>query len=333
MYLGTRTTRWIGFAIGLALMLCLVFPAGAAKPKRAVMISPYGKGVPFDSLAYQGLEDAAKEYGMQVKLVEARDRAEYESQIQAMAELGYDIVFALHDYFGEPMKAVAKMYPNTKFVLVDSQIVGDTANMLSVAMEPQEGCYLAGIAAARATKAKKVGFIGGLDHPIIIQFLAGFEAGLKSIDPSISISIAFSGVFDDPVKGREMAMAMIDKGADVIMHAADFTGVGVLKAAAERRVWGIGVDLDQSDVAPGHVLASALKDARGAVHEAVRMVAEERFKPGLMIYGIKQGADLIAISSDLPFYKQNPRVLEEIADARKKIEAGQIVVPKTTKTR
>jgi len=297
------------------------------------MISPYGKGVPFDSLAYQGLEDAAKEYGMQVKLIEARDRTEYESQIQAMAELGYDIVFALHDYFGEPMKVVAKMYPNTKFVLVDSQIVGDTANMLSVAMEPQEGCYLAGIAAARATKAKKVGFIGGLDHPIIIQFLAGFEAGLKSIDPSICISIAFSGVFDDPVKGREMAMAMIDKGVDVIMHAADFTGVGVLKAAAERGVWGIGVDLDQSDVAPGHVLASALKDARGAVHEAVRMVVEERFKPGLMIYGIQQGADLIAIPSALPFYKQNPRVLQEIADARKKIEAGQIVVPKSTKTR
>ncbi|BAS27897.1 membrane protein [Limnochorda pilosa] len=317
----------------LAMVLVQPTPAAAGRPLRAVMISPYGKGVPFDSLAYQGLEDAAEKHGLQVKLVEARDQSEYESQIQAMAELGYDIVFALHDYFAEPMKAVAPLYPGTTFILIDSQVDGGLPNMLSVAMEPQEGCYLAGIAAAHATQSKKVGFIGGLDHPIIIQFLAGFEAGLHSVDPEIDISVAFSGVFDDPVKGREMALAMIDRGADVIMHAADFTGVGVLKAAAERGVWGVGVDLDQSDVAPGHVLASALKDARGAVRAAVQMVVEGTFEPGVMIYGLEQGADLVAIPADLSFYREHPEVLAAIERAQEEIKAGIIVVPKTTKTR
>ncbi|NMB12230.1 MAG: BMP family ABC transporter substrate-binding protein [Firmicutes bacterium] len=322
-----------GLLMVAVLVLTLALPAVAAKGQRVVMISPYGKGAPFDSLAYEGLENAARDFNLEIKLVEARDRTEYESQLQAMAELGYDVVIALHDYFGEPMKMVAPYYPKTKFVLVDSQITGDTENMLSVAMEPQEGCYLAGIAAANATQTKKIGFIGGLDHPIIIQFLAGFEAGLRSVDPDITIYTAFSGVFDDPVKGREMGLAMIDRGVDVVMHAADYTGVGVLKAAAERDIWGVGVDLDQSDVAPGHVLISALKDASGAVYETMRMVVQGEYRPGLMIYGIKEGASLIAIPKDLPFYAENPHVLEQIEAARERIEAGEIEVPKTTKTR
>ena len=323
----------LGLLAVTVLVLSLTLPGLAQKAERVVMISPYGKGAPFDSLAYEGLEDAARDFGLEIKMIEARDKTEYESQIQAMAELGYDVVIALHDYFGEPMKMVTPYYPETKFVLIDSQITGDTDNMLSVAMEPQEGCYLAGIAAAHATKTKKIGFIGGLDHPIIIQFLAGFEAGLESVDPDITIYTSFSGVFDDPVKGREMGLTMIDKDVDVLMHAADFTGVGVLKAAAERGIWGVGVDLDQSDVAPGHVLISALKDARGAVYETIRMVVEDEFRPGLMIYGIKEGARLIAIPEDLPFYKDNPAVLEQIEEARKRIEAEEIIVPKITKTR
>lgn len=334
-----RTSQWakVALLVGLVVMLSggLVLagalPASAAA-KRAVMISPYGTGTPFDALAYSGLQDAARDFGLEVTLIEATDLSEYETQLVAAAEMGYDIILALHDYFAEPMIEVAQMYPDTTFILVDSAITAGLPNMLSVVMEPQEGCYLAGIAAAYATKTKHVGFVGGLDHPIIIQFLAGFEAGLKSVDPSIRISVAFSGVFDDPAKGREIALSLIDRGADVIMHAADFTGIGVLRAAAERGVWGIGVDLDQSDVAPGHVLISALKDARGAVYEAVRSVVEGDFKPGVMVYGIEQGAELVAIP-DIPFYKENPHVLQAIEEARERIKRGEIVVPRTTDTR
>jgi len=321
----------LGLAIAVAVLVGAT--ALAAGPERAVMISPYGTGAPFDSLAFSGLEDAAEEFGLDVKLLEARDQSEYESQLMSAAEAGYDIVFALHDYFGEPMIDVAGFFPDTKFVLVDSAITENLPNMLSVVMEPQEGTYLAGIAAAYATKSKHVGFIGGLDHPIIIQFLAGFEAGLKSVDPDIRISVAFSGVFDDPVKGREIALSMIDKGADVIMHAADFTGVGVLRAAAERGVWGIGVDLDQSDVAPGSVLISALKDAHGAVYSVVRSIVQGEFQPGVLVYDTSRGADLVAIPEDLPFYQENPQVLDAIEKARQQIENGEIVVPKETSTR
>ncbi len=316
------------------LVLALVWGvAVAAAPQRAVMISPYGTGAPFDALAFSGLEDAASEFGLEVKLLEARDQSEYESQLTSAAEAGYDIVFALHDYFGDPMIDVADFFPDTTFVLVDSAITAGLPNMLSVVMEPQEGTYLAGIAAAYATKTKHVGFIGGLDHPFIIQFLAGFEAGLHSVDPSIDISVAFSGVFDDPVKGREMALSMIDKGVDVIMHAADYTGVGVLNAAAERGVWGIGVDMDQSDVAPGSVLISALKDARGAVHDVVRSLVQGDFEPGVLVYDTEHGADLVAIPTDLPFYAENPQALEAIEAARAQIESGQVSVPRETATR
>lgn len=317
-------------ALGLALLLAT---AAAAGPQRAVMISPYGTGAPFDSLAFSGLQDAASEFGLEVKLLEARDQSEYESQLTSAAEAGYDIVFALHDYFGDPMINVAEFFPDTTFVLVDSAITAGLPNMLSVVMEPQEGTYLAGIAAAYATKTKHVGFIGGLDHPFIIQFLAGFEAGLHSVDPSIEISVAFSGVFDDPVKGREMALSMIDQGADVIMHAADFTGVGVLNAAAERGVWGIGVDMDQSSVAPGSVLISALKDARGAVHDVVAAIVAGEFEPGVLVYDTEHGADLVAIPTDLPFYQENPQVLAAIEAARAAIENGTVQVPRETTTR
>lgn len=329
-----KMSKWskVALLVGLLVAMLAVLPTAAAAAQRAVMISPYGTGTPFDALAYTGLRDAARDFGLEVTLIEARDQSEYEPQLMAAAEMGYDIVLALHDYFGEAMIDVAEMYPDTTFILIDSAITAGLPNMLSVVMEPQEGTYLAGIAAAYATKTKHVGFVGGLDHPFIIQFLAGFEAGLKSVDPDIHISVAFSGVFDDPARGREIALALIDRGADVIMHAADFTGVGVLRAAAERGVWGIGVDLDQSHIAPGHVLISALKDARGAVYEAVRLVVEGDFEPGVMVFGIEQGAELVAIPN-IDFYKENPHVLEAIREARAKIERGEIVVPKTTSTR
>lgn len=324
----------IAVRVVLALILCLGLSGGvAAKTLKVAMITPYGAGNSFDDLAFKGLQDAQKQLGVQIKLVEARDKAEYPVQIRGMAELGYDVIIGLHDYLAKDMIAIAKEFPKTKFVLLDSYITEKLPNYKAVAMEPQEGSFVAGVVAARATKTKHVGFIGGLDHPIIIQFLAGFEAGLKYVDPSIKISTAFSGVFDDPNKGREMALNMYSKDVDVIMHAAAMTGLGVLKASEETGKYSIGVDLDQSGVAPGHVLVSALKDARGAAYQVVRSIVKGQFTPGLEVFGASQGVELVAIPRDIAFYKEHPEVLKEVDQVIAKIKNGQIKVPKTTATR
>jgi len=180
-----RTSQWakVALLVGLVVMLSggLVLagalPASAAK--RAVMISPYGTGTPFDALAYSGLQDAARDFGLEVTLIEATDLSEYETQLVAAAEMGYDIILALHDYFAEPMIEVAQMYPDTTFILVDSAITAGLPNMLSVVMEPQEGCYLAGIAAAYATKTKHVGFVGGNENPHVLQAIEEARERIK----------------------------------------------------------------------------------------------------------------------------------------------------------
>lgn len=315
------------------LLIVAVTPVISAKELRVVMITPYGEGVPFGDAAYQGLVDAARQYSLNVRLIEARDPSEYQPQMRAMADLGYDVVIALHDYFAEDMVTVAKEYPGVKFVLIDSYREADLDNFRSIAIESHQASFAAGIAAAYATETKQVGFIGGLDHPIIIQFLAGYEAGLHYVDPSIKISVAFSGVFDDPVRGREMALAMFSSGVDVIMHAADYTGLGVLRAAREVGTYGIGVDVDQADVAPGHVLASAIKDVRGAVFYVVEEIVQGDFTPQLLVFGPEHGAQLTAIPTQIDFYKENPEVLAVIAEAAEKIGTGEIVVPYTTETR
>lgn len=315
------------------LLVVTVSPQVSAEELQVVMITPYGEGVPFGDAAYQGLLDIAEEYSLNVRLIEAREQSEYQPQMRAMADLGYDVIIALHDYFAEDMVVVAQEYPEVFFVLIDSYREADLDNFRSVAIESHQPSFVCGVVAAYATETDHVGFIGGLDHPIIIQFLAGYEAGLHYVNPEIEISIAFSGSFVDPVLGREMALAMLNGGADVIMHAADYTGLGVLHAVREAGKYGIGVDVDQSDVAPGHVLASAIKDVRGAVFYVVEEIVQGDFIPELLVFGPEHGAELIAIPTDISFYQQNPEVLDIVADVIAKISSGEIAVPYTTETR
>ncbi|HHY15642.1 MAG TPA: BMP family ABC transporter substrate-binding protein [Firmicutes bacterium] len=317
----------------LVLVLLIAAPLVSAKELRVVMITPYGEGVPFGDAAYQGLMDAARDFSLNVRLIEAREPSEYQPQMRAMADLGYDVVIAMHDYFAEDMVTVAAEYPEVTFVLIDSYKEAELDNFRSIAIESHHASFAAGMTAGYATESKHVGFIGGLDHPIIIQFLAGYEAGLHYVDPDIKISVAFSGVFDDPVQGREMALNMFSGGADVIMHAADYTGLGVLRAAREVGKFGIGVDTDQADVAPGHVLASAIKDVHGAVYYVVEEIVAGDFTPELLVFGPEHGAQLTAIPTDIEFYQKNPEVLEKLEEAIEKIRTGEIEVPYTTETR
>jgi len=320
-------------AVVLSVSFNFLLAGEAKKPLKIAMVTPYPLGRPFTNLCYQGLEDAKRDFGDQIKLVEAPREVEYPIQIRGMAEIGYDVIIGLHEMLAPYMIRIAPEFPKKKFIIVDSYQTAPIPNLKTIPIEPQEGCFVAGVIAAHATRTNHVGFIGGLDHPIIIQFLAGFEAGLKYVNPDIKISVAFSGTFGDPAKGREMALAMFDKGVDVIMHACDKTGLGVLKAAAEVGNYGIGVDMDQSNVAPGYVLVSALKDARGAVYHAIKEIHEDRFKSGLCVFGVKEGAKLVAIPKEIDFYQRHPEVLREVEVVLEKIKEGKIVVPKTTTTR
>jgi len=212
------------------------------KPKEAVMIVEIPKGDPFIDLAYSGLEQLGKDKGVNVKIIEALDKSEHEEQIRAMAELGANPIYVLWDNLGAAVLEVAPDFPETKFIIADAYVETDLDNVKTIVVEPQEASFIAGFVAAKTSKTKHVGFVGSMDTPIINRFRAGFEAGVKYADESVKIESVYAGNANDPNKGSEIAKLLIGNGADVIMHAANKTGLGVIKACEEEKVLAIGVD-------------------------------------------------------------------------------------------
>lgn len=321
-----------GLVISL-LILAIAVTGGeiqAEETMKVAAITPYGTGVPFEEAAFAGLDEAAEDFALETTIIRAEDPGEYPVQLRAMAEEDYQVIIALHDYFYEDIEMVAEEYPEKKFILVDSHRDTERENLKIVEISPSSGSFLSGVAAAHATENEHVGFVGGLDHPIIIQFLAGLEAGINHVNPEIEISASFAGTFEDPGTGQELALNLMERGADVIMHAADYTGIGAMRAAAEADNYAIGADVDQADIAPGQVIASAIKDVGGAVYYSLEEIAAEEFQPGHFVFGPEYGADMVSIPEEIEFYQENPEVLSLIEELKTELEAGEIEVPLTT---
>ncbi|MYU23661.1 BMP family ABC transporter substrate-binding protein, partial [Streptomyces sp. SID8352] len=212
-----------------------------------------GKGdQSFNDAAYAGLERAQKEYGYKtadIEPTEGETDADKEQRLASLAKQGYNPVIGVGFAYGPAMKAVAEKYPKTTFGIVDSVVEGK--NVASLVFAEHEASYLAGVAAAKATESKVVGFVGGVDVPLIHKFEAGFEQGVKDTDPKVEVlsqyltQTAEEGGFSSPDKGRAAAEGQIEKKADVVYQAAGLSGQGVIEAAAKAKVWAIGVDSDQ----------------------------------------------------------------------------------------
>lgn len=311
----------------IAITICaLSLSSVAAVKQRVALIMNQPLGDPFANLVYAGLQKLEKERDIDAKLIESLDKSEHVEQVRAMARLGYNPVLVLWEDLADAAIQVAPEFPETKFIVLDCYTSADLPNVQTVVMEPQEASFLAGVVAARTTESKHVGFIGGSDLPVIEKFLAGFKAGAEYIDPAIKIDVAYAGTFIDPAKGLEMGRMMFASGADVVMHAANKTGLGVLRAAAEAGKWGIGVDMWQGDVAPGHVLWSALKDATNATYLMAKKALDGEFEQGLFIFGASTGAQLYD-ERDLEALPEDLKV--QVMEIEEQLRDGSIVVPST----
>ena len=226
----------------------------------------------FNEAAFNGAERWAAETGGTYKELEMQDEAQREQALRRLAEAGFNPVVMTGFAFGDVLAKVAPDFPDTKFAIID--MVVDQPNVKSVVYNEHEGSYLVGMLAAMASKSGTVGFIGGMDIPLIRKFGCGYAQGVLAVNPDAKIVLNMTGTtptaWNDPVKGSELTKAQIAQGADVIYAAAGGTGIGVLQTAADEKILSIGVDSNQNYMHPGQVLTSMLKRVDNAVYEAFK---------------------------------------------------------------
>jgi len=321
------TTKKSVFAV-LAAVLCLSASA-VAEIKVAVVFDKGGKDdKSFNNAAYQGVMKAKAELGAFVKFVEATDDNAYEPMLRAFAQKDFDLIIGVGVAQADPVKKVAEKFPNKHFAIVDAEV--KAPNVQSLLFQEHEGSYLVGAAAALASKTGTVGFIGGMDIPLIRRFEKGYEAGAKKVNPKAKVITNYVGITGDawnnPSKAKELAINQYSAGADVIYGAAGASGAGLFDAADAKRKFAIGVDSNQNGIKPGLVLTSMLKRVDQAVFAACQDVKAGKFTGGVSRFGLKNGGIDYAVDEN------NAKILT--AEMRKTLDglkadiiAGKIKVP------
>jgi len=243
------------------------------KVKIGVMLSENGLGdQSFSDLAFAGLTQARDEADVVIEYLELVETGTYEKGFQELVDNGNDLILALGFTGQEDLEKIALNYPEQKFVLVDA--VSEVENITSITFKEDEGSMLAGIVAATVSDSQVIGFIGGVEAPVVQRFEAGFIQGAKSINPDIVIHSEYAGDFDNDSLGAEMASKMIDEKVDVLYAAAGFTGVGMLREAEKRGVFAIGVDSDQYFYAEQAVITSMMKNIDIALLDIIHSYKE-----------------------------------------------------------
>ncbi len=273
----------LGAAAGLAIT------AGAAQAEPAIIFDLGGKfDKSFNEAAFNGATRWAEETGGSFREIEMQSEAQREQALRRFAEAGANPVVMTGFAFGNVLGEVAPDYPDTQFAIID--MVVDEPNVRSVVFSEHEGSFLVGMMAAKASESGTVGFVGGMDIPLIRKFACGYAQGVKHVNPDAEIIANMTGTtpaaWNDPVKGGELTKAQISQGADVVYAAAGGTGVGVLQAAADEGILSIGVDSNQNYLHPGSVLTSMMKRVDNAVYEAFKMGEEGNFETGVVVMNL-----------------------------------------------
>ena len=282
----------------------------------------------FNTSAYEGAIKAQKELGIELKYVEATDNNSLEVLHRNFAQKNYDLVIGIGFAQTDAIKKVAAAFPKTQFAIVDGEIIA--SNVRSLLFEEHEGSFLVGAAAAMKSKTGTVGFIGGMDIPMIRRFQKGYEAGVMFINPKASVINNYIGVtgeaWNNPAKAKEMALSQIGQKADVIFHAAGASGSGLFDAAAEKKIYAIGVDSNQNWIKPGVVLTSMLKRVDVAVFETIKDAQEKKFKAGVVRFGLKDsGVDFAIDQNNEKLWTATERA--KLTNIKKQIINKKIVVP------
>ncbi|WP_306006639.1 BMP family lipoprotein [Aquicoccus porphyridii] len=311
--------------LGAAAMLSL--SAGAALTEPALIFDLGGKfDKSFNEAAYNGAKRWVEDTGGSFREIELQSEAQREQALRRFAEAGFNPVITMGFAMADPLSNVAPDYPDTKFTAVDVTWL-DAPNIRQIGFAEHEGSYLVGMLAAMASESGTVGFVGGMDIPLIRHFGCGYAQGAMAVNPDIKIIANMTGTtpaaWNDPVKGSELTKAQISQGADVVYAAAGGTGVGVLQTAADEGILSIGVDSNQNHLHPGKVLTSMLKRVDVAVYDA--MTAGENLETGVFTLGLAE--DGVGYALD----EHNAALISdemkaEVDAAREAIIAGELNV-------
>ncbi|WP_160010800.1 BMP family protein [Rhizobium sp. 18055] len=315
-------------------LLTLFAVAAMATTALAADVKPalvYGTGGKFDKsfneAAYNGAEMFKKETGIAYRDFEPTGDTQGEQAIRNFASRGFNPVVAVSFAWTSAIEKVAAEFPDTKFIIVDAVV--DKPNVRSVIYKEEEGSYLVGVLAGMASKTGKVGFVGGMDIPLIRKFECGYEQGARSVKADAEVFQNMTGTtgaaWNDPVRGGELTKNQIDQGADVIYAAAGATGLGVLQTAADNKKFSIGVDSNQNYLHPGSVLTSMVKRVDLAVYNAYTDVKADKFTGGVQTLGIKEDGVSAAIDEHNKALI-TPEMLAAVEKAKADIIAGTVKV-------
>ena len=311
--------------LGAAATLALSVAMATAEP--AIIYDLGGKfDKSFNEAAFNGATKWATDTGGTFKELEMQDEAQREQALRRLAESGANPVVMTGFAFGDVLAKVAPDFPDTKFAIIDVDWL-DLPNVTQIAFTEDQGSYLVGMMAGLASKTGTVGFIGGMDIPLIRRFGCGYAQGVVAANPAAKIVLNMTGTtpaaWNDPVKGSELAKAQKAQGADVIYAAAGGTGVGVLQTAADEGILSIGVDSNQNGMHPGQVLTSMLKRVDNAVYEAFKTGTD--LKPGVTRMDLKAGGVGYAMD-DNNAKLVTPEMKAAVDAAAEKIKSGELVV-------
>jgi basic membrane protein A len=323
--------RFFGTALAFqALALSALAGAASAKQLRvAIVLDKGGKDdKSFNTAAFEGATRAKKELDLFVKHVEATDDNSFDTLLRAFAQKDFDIIFAIGVTQRAAVQKIAPQFPDKRFVLVDAEV--NAPNVRSILFEEHQGSYLVGAAAALASKSGKLGFIGGMDIPLIRRFQMGFEAGAKKINPAAKVSANYIGITGDawnnPAKAKELAVTQYAQGADVVFGVAGASNSGLFDAVEEKGKLAIGVDSNQNWIKPGLVLTSMLKRVDLAVFSTCEALSKGKFEPGIHRFGLSdKGVDYAVDQHNDKVL--TPEMRKKLEELKAQIIAGKIQVP------
>ncbi len=292
----------------------------------------------FNQSAWEGLQNFGKENGLEkgkggYDYIQSKSDADYATNLNTLVRQDFDLVYGIGYLMQAAVEEIAQQQKDAHFAIVDAEV--KQPNVASILFKEQEAAFLAGVAAALTTKTNHIGFIGGMEIPVIERFESGFLAGVKAAKPDVQVDVQYAGAFDKAEVGQSIASKMYSSGADVIFHAAGATGNGLFKEASDRKAkapdkdfWAIGVDRDQADMGPEIVLTSALKRVDVAVQDLATKAKDGNFPGGeIVLYGLQEDGVGLAPINDKVANKAD--IESAVKDWIEKIKSGEVKVPGT----
>src|SRR3954462_14311257 len=281
------------WTLSLFALVAMSAVAQAQTPIKPAIV--YANGGKFDISFNEGVSNGAKKFTDETKIAvadfEPSNETQFEQALRRFAQRGNDLMIAVGFSQAVALEKVAKEFPNIHFTIIDSVV--NLPNVQSVVFKEQEGSFLVGVLAALASKTGKIGFVGGMDIPLVRRFQCGFEQGIKYANPNAELISNMTGTtpaaWNDPGRGAELAKGQFDRGVDVVYAAAGSTGIGILQAAKDRGKLGIGVDSNQNHLHPGTMLTSMLKRVDLATYESFKTAMAGSWQPGVSVLGLKEG--------------------------------------------